>query len=102
MEPATLDASTPEIEIYTQPACSYCARAKRLLAAKGVPFREIFAPHGSPERAEAIRRSGGRTTVPQIFIGGESIGGADELIVLEASGELDRKLDGMAFVPAKP
>ncbi|MGH7120063.1 MAG: glutaredoxin [Acetobacteraceae bacterium] len=96
-----MDALTLEIEIYTQPACSYCARAKRLLATKGVPFREILAPHGSAERADAIRRSGGRTTVPQIFIGGEPIGGSDELALLAASGELDRKL-GSATMLAKP
>lgn len=82
----------PEIEIYTQPWCAYCARARHLLTAKGVPFREISAPHGSPERIEAIRRSGGRTTVPQIFIGGEPIGGSDELAELDRSGGLDRKL----------
>lgn len=101
MEPVTLDAPTPEIEIYTQPACWYCAHAKRLLTAKGVPFREIIAPRGSAARAEAISRSGGRTTVPQIFIGGEPIGGADELALLEASGELDRKLGSAAAMPAK-
>lgn len=102
MEPLTLDAPTPEIEIYTQPWCAYCARAMRLLTAKGVPFREINAPHGTPERAEAIRRSGGRTTVPQIFIDGEPVGGADELSLLEASGELDQKLGIAATMPAKP
>ncbi|MGH7108242.1 MAG: glutaredoxin 3 [Acetobacteraceae bacterium] len=82
----------PEIEIYTQPWCAYCARARHLLTAKGVPFREISAPHGSPERIEAIRRSGGRTTVPQIFIDGEAIGGSDDLFDLDRSGVLDRKL----------
>jgi len=82
----------PEIEIYTQPFCGYCARARRLLAAKGVGFREISAPHGTPERAEAIRRSGGRTTVPQIFINGEPVGGADELALLDEAGELDQRL----------
>lgn len=82
----------PEVEIYTQLFCPYCARAVRLLRAKGVEFTEIDAPNGSDEREEAIRRSGGRTTVPQIFIDGKSIGGSDELIELEASGELDELL----------
>ncbi len=97
-----MDAKTPEIEIYTQPWCPYCARAIRLLAAKGVPFREISAPRGTPERAEAIRRSGGRTTVPQIFIDGEAVGGSDELALLEANGELDRMLGIAAAMPARP
>jgi glutaredoxin 3 len=79
----------PTIEIYTQPWCPYCARAMRLLTSKGVEFREIDAPHGSPERKESARRSGGRTTVPQIFINGQHIGGCDDLIALDRAGELD-------------
>jgi glutaredoxin 3 len=79
----------PEIEIYTQAWCPYCARAVNLFARKGVAFREIDAPHGSAERAEATRRSGGRTTMPQIFIGDRHIGGCDDLMALEASGQLD-------------
>ncbi len=78
-----------EIDIYTQPWCPYCAHAVSLLSGKGVTFHEINAPHGSPERAEAIRRSGGRTTVPQIFIGGRHIGGCDDLVALDRAGKLD-------------
>jgi glutaredoxin 3 len=80
-----------EIEIYTQRWCPYCARAVGVLTGKGVAFREIDAPHGSPERAEAIRRSG-RSTVPQIFVDGASIGGCDDLLALERSGRLDTLL----------
>ncbi len=79
----------PDIEIYTQPWCPYCARAISLLNKKGVAFREINAPHGSAERQEAIHRSGGGTTVPQIFIGGRHIGGCDELMALDRAGRLD-------------
>jgi glutaredoxin 3 len=82
----------PTVEIYTQPWCPYCARAVRLLTAKGVAFREIDAPRGTPAREEAIRRSGGRTSVPQIFIDATPVGGCDELMALEASGSLDRML----------
>jgi glutaredoxin 3 len=60
-----------------------------LLSGKGATFREIDAPHGSPEREESIRRSGGRTTVPQIFIGGQHIGGSDDLVALDRAGKLD-------------
>jgi len=80
-----------DVEIYTQPWCPYCARAVDLLARKKVTFREIEAPNGSPERNEAIRRSG-RRTVPQIFINGTAIGGCDELLALERSGKLDALL----------
>ena len=54
--------------------------------------REVHAPHGTPEREESIRRSGGRTTVPQIFIGESAIGGSDDLHALEAAGRLDALL----------
>jgi glutaredoxin 3 len=79
----------PDIEIYTQPWCPYCARAVSLLSAKAVAFREIDAPHGTAEREASIRRSGGRTTVPQIFIAGRHIGGCDELVALDRAGKLD-------------
>ncbi len=83
-----------EVEIYTQPWCPYCARALGLLHEKGANPREISAPHGTPERAEATRRSGGRTTVPQIFIGGRHIGGCDDLLALDRAGGLDKLLAG--------
>lgn len=81
-----------EVEIYTQPWCPYCARALRLLQAKDVQYQEIHAPRGTPEREEAQRRSGGRTTVPQIFINGQPVGGSDELLALEQAGKLDAML----------
>jgi glutaredoxin 3 len=80
-----------EVEIYTQPGCGYCARAVALLTRKGVAFREIDAPQGTPAREEAIRRSG-RLTVPQVFIDGAAIGGCDDLLALERSGGLDALL----------
>lgn len=79
----------PDIEVYTQPWCPYCARAVHILNGKGVAFREINAPNGTPEREEARNRSGGRTTVPQIFIDGQPIGGCDELVALDRTGKLD-------------
>ncbi len=80
------------VEIYTQPFCPYCARALNLLTRKGVAFKEIEAPGGSPERAEAGKRSGGRSSVPQIFIDGAHIGGSDDLAALDRSGKLDAML----------
>ncbi len=78
--------------MYTQAWCPYCARARSLLGRKGVAFTEIDAPHGTPQREEARRRSGGRTSVPQIFIDGQPIGGSDELAALERAGKLDALL----------
>jgi glutaredoxin 3 len=79
----------PDIQIYTQPWCPFCERAVHLLGTKGVAFQEVDAPHGSAARAEAVKRSGGRTTMPQIFIGERHIGGCDELVALDRAGELE-------------
>ena len=82
----------PTIEIYTQPFCPFCARALNLLTEKGVPFQEIEAPSGTPARQEACTRSGGRTSVPQIFVGDHHVGGCDDLMALERAGKLDALL----------
>ncbi|MBR0657486.1 glutaredoxin 3 [Plastoroseomonas arctica] len=78
-----------DIQIYTQYFCPYCDRAKALLAKKGVAFREIDAPGGSPAREEARSRSDGKSSVPQIFIDGRHIGGCDELMALDRAQKLD-------------
>jgi glutaredoxin 3 len=83
----------PKIEIYTQPFCPYCARALNLFKEKGVEFQEIDAPGGSAARAKAIELSG-RTSVPQIFIDGQLIGGCDDLMALNRAGKLDALLAG--------
>lgn len=82
----------PDIVIYTQDWCPYCVRAKQIFAKRGAKFTEIDAPNGTPSRAEAQAKSGGRTTVPQIFINGAHIGGCDDLVALDRSGQLDRLL----------
>jgi glutaredoxin 3 len=87
-----LEKNMPKIEIYTQAFCPYCARALRLLKEKGVAFTEIAAEAGSAERRTAIERSGGKTSVPQIFIDGQGIGGCDELMALNRAGKLDELL----------
>ncbi len=81
----------PKIEIYTQPWCPFCARAVNLLTRKGVPFEEINAPSGSPERARANALSG-RTSVPQIVVDGRLLGDSERLATLERAGELDALL----------
>ncbi len=79
----------PTIEIYTQPWCPYCSRAKNLLDRKGVAYTEIDAPAGTSARAESQRRSGGRSSVPQVFIDGRHVGGSDDLAALDRAGRLD-------------
>ena len=82
----------PHIEIFTQDFCPYCVRAKMLLREKGVAFTEIDAPAGSAARMQARERSGGRTSVPQIFIDGKPVGGCDDIYALERAGRLDALL----------
>lgn len=78
-----------EIEIYTRPMCGFCHRARQLLSSKDVAFSEYDIWAETARREEMIQRSGGRTTVPQIFIDGIHVGGCDDLMALEASGKLD-------------
>jgi glutaredoxin 3 len=80
-----------KIEIYTSPWCGYCARAKSLLEKKGAAYREMDVIDDEAKRAEMRERSK-RTTVPQIFINGQHIGGSDELAALEQQGKLDALL----------
>ena len=86
--------SLPKIEIYSSPLCGYCSRAKQLLRVKGVAFDEIDVLVNGAKRAEMTARSGGRQTVPQIFIGGRHVGGCDDLYDLESAGKLDALLAG--------
>ena len=78
-----------KVEIYTKFMCPYCARALRLLNSKGVEVEEFDVTMGGPKKAEMIERSGGRVTMPQIFIDGRHVGGSDDLAALEAEGKLD-------------
>ncbi len=82
--------------VYSQPFCGYCSAAKRLLKQKGAAFTEIDVMLEAERRAEMAERSGGRRTVPQIFIDGRHIGGYDDLHALDESGELDRLLGSPA------
>ena len=81
-----------EVELYTTPFCPYCTRARALLDRKGIVFTDIDITEEPGRRAEMIRRAGGRTSVPQIFIDGKHIGGSDELVALDHAGKLDVKL----------
>jgi glutaredoxin 3 len=83
----------PPVTIYTKPFCPYCTRAVSLLQKKGVALTEIEAGYDPALRKEMIQRSGGGSTFPQIFIGETHIGGCDDMMALDRSGELDRLLN---------
>jgi glutaredoxin 3 len=84
------------VEIYTKSFCPYCWRAKALLDSKGVAYAEIGVDFGGEERQVMIKRANGRTTVPQIFISGQHVGGCDDLMALERDGKLDLMLSAAA------
>ncbi|MEE4539264.1 MAG: glutaredoxin 3 [Erythrobacter sp.] len=84
----------PTIDMYVKFACPYCARAKRLLEAKGASVNEYDITMGGPKREEMLERAPGARTVPQIFIGERHVGGSDDLAALEDAGKLDALLAG--------
>ena len=92
----------PRVIVYSTPFCGYCSAAKRLLTAKGADITEIDVMFESQRRDEMIERSGGRRTVPQIFIDGRHIGGYDDLSALDKTGELDRLLAAPAPLSHSP
>ncbi|MBU1310022.1 glutaredoxin 3 [Rheinheimera muenzenbergensis] len=81
------------VTIYTKAYCPYCVRAKSVLDNKGVSYQEIRIDEQPELRPEMIERAGGRTTVPQIFIGERHIGGCDDMLALDVSGKLDPLLN---------
>jgi glutaredoxin 3 len=84
--------SKPKIVMYSTGWCPYCSRARELLKSKSVDFEEIDVEARPEARTEMMARSGGRRTVPQIFVGATHVGGSDDLHALEASGRLDTLL----------
>jgi glutaredoxin 3 len=82
------------IEIYSSMLCGHSYRAKKLIESKGVAFEEIDIMLRPGRRAEMVERSGGRTSVPQIFVDGRHLGDCEELYALEAAGRLGPILEG--------
>lgn len=81
-----------QVEIYTTFWCPYCTRAKGLLEKKGVAFTEIDVGMDPAARDTMVEKSGGRRTVPQVFIDGQHVGGSDDLAALDRAGKLDPML----------
>jgi glutaredoxin 3 len=84
----------PPIVIYTKSSCPYCHAAKDLLRRKGASFEEISVDGDRAAQAAMAVKAGGRSTVPQIFVGDQHVGGCDDLHELESAGRLDALLAG--------
>ncbi len=93
MDKPSQDSGITKVEIYTWKFCPFCIRAKALLNEKGVNFREYSIDGDNDARTKMSERAGGRRTVPQIFINGESIGGCDELYELERNNKLNELIE---------
>jgi glutaredoxin 3 len=76
------------VEIYTTAICPYCVSAKNFLKQRGLEWEEVRVDTDPVRRDEMLARSGGRRTVPQIFVNGVHVGGFDDLVAAERSGRL--------------
>jgi glutaredoxin 3 len=82
-----------DVTVYTTDPCSYCARVKGLLHARGIAFSEVNLARDADGRVELARKTG-MMTFPQVFIGGELVGGWVEVSAAADSGRLQELLDG--------
>ncbi len=95
---AAANEAGPRVEIYHKTWCSYSRAALALLKEKGVRFEDIDVTDDEIREREMIERADA-TSVPQVFVDGESIGGYDELAALDAHGLLDGLLGGPGMLP---
>ena len=82
-----------KVEIYTTMICPYCYRAKKLLEERGAAYNEVDVMCDGKMREDMRTRTGGRTSVPQIFINDQHVGGCDELYALDRAGKLKPLLE---------
>jgi glutaredoxin 3 len=82
------------ITVYTSAMCGYCVAAKNFLKSRGLAWDEVRVDLDAAERERMVARSGGRITVPQIFVGDVHVGGYDDLMALNRAGKLEALLAG--------
>lgn len=82
-----------KVEVYVTSYCPYCVKAKTLLDMKKAEYEVIDITGDDDARIALVEKSGGRRTVPQVFINDEPVGGFDELNALNMKGELDKMLE---------
>ncbi len=79
-----------KVTIYSTRICPYCVRAKMLLEKRNIEYIEYKVDEDSEKYAEMLELSGGRQSVPQIFIEEKHVGGYDDLVDLDMEGGLDK------------
>ncbi len=85
-----------KIEVYSTAVCPYCVAAKNLLKSKGLEWTEVRIDTDAAQRDAMLARSGGRRTVPQIFINDQPVGGYGDLVAADRSGKLGELLEQAA------
>ena len=80
------------VTIYLRPMCPFCHRAEALLKSKNIAYERIDIWSVTGAKEEMLAKSGGKSTVPQIFINESHIGGCSELIAYNDAGQLDKDL----------
>ena len=80
-----------EVKIYTKSTCPFCIKIKQFFTDKSVPFENVDLTN-NPDELAALKERTGMRTVPQVFIGGELVGGCDDVLQLDAEGKLDALL----------
>jgi glutaredoxin 3 len=86
----------PKIEVYSTAVCPYCVAAKNLLKSRGLEWTEVRIDADIAQRDAMLARSGGRRTVPQIFVNDQHVGGFDDLVAADRSGKLAQLLEDAA------
>jgi len=86
----------PKIEVYSTAVCPYCVAAKNLLKSRGLEWTEVRIDTDAAQRDAMLARSGGRRTVPQIFVNDQLVGGYDDLVAADRSGKLTQLLEHTA------
>ena len=82
-----------KIEVYSTAVCPYCVAAKNLLKSRGLEWVEVRIDTDAAQRDAMLARSGGRRTVPQIFVNNQHVGGYDDLVAADRSGKLAQLLE---------
>lgn len=85
---STENPTAPKVEMYTTAICPYCVSAKNLLRSKGLEYTELRVDSDADQRATMLQRSGGKRSVPQIFVNDVHVGGFDDLVAADRNGRL--------------
>ena len=99
--PLASAAAPPPLEVYSTPGCTYCARAKRFLKRYSLPFLERDVSASEDDLKQMMLRAGS-STLPQIFVGGEHVGGCEDMLASHAAGTLEPRLSAAGLTMVEP